>query len=248
MRSFFIAVQFLTCLPIKFADPPADHEVSRSLVYYPLVGMLIGVLLLVVFWMVNDLPNLIAAVILLAVWIVLTGGLHLDGLADSADAWVGGLGDKEKTLAIMKDPRCGSAAVVAIVLVLIIKLAALHTILAVQTWQILFLAPILGRAVIPLLFHTTPYVRQQGLGSMLAKQVSFWPGVVALVTVIVMSAVCGVIVVWALISSLLVFAIIRTMMMKRIGGCTGDTAGALVELVEVTVLLTLLIIMLNHSY
>ncbi len=87
------------------------------------------------------------------------------GLADSADAWLGGFGDMEKTQRILKDPLVGAAGVIAIVGVLLLKFAALAALLENNHWQIILLAPVIGRALILLLFLTTPYVRAGGLAS-----------------------------------------------------------------------------------
>jgi hypothetical protein len=111
----------------------------------------------------------VLAALVLAVWVLLTGGLHLDGLADTADAWIGGQGDRDRTLAIMKDPRSGPMAVVIIVLVLLSKFAALQVLLAGDARTVLLLTPMLGRTVIVLLLITTPYVRPEGLGAAYAR-------------------------------------------------------------------------------
>ena len=112
-------------------------------------------------WLID--PGVLAA-LMLAVWVIITGGLHLDGLADTADAWIGGRGDRDRTLAIMKDSRSGPIAIIAIVLVLLNKFAALQVLLAGDARAVLLLAPVLGRATIVLLLITTPYVRPHGLG------------------------------------------------------------------------------------
>lgn len=107
MLPFWIALQFLSSLPIRLPGMPTPQELGRSLLFYPLVGLLFGAIL----WALNGLllgtPLLLHAALLLTVWVLLSGGLHLDGLADSADAWLGGFGDRERTLTIMKDPRSG---------------------------------------------------------------------------------------------------------------------------------------------
>lgn len=96
------AVGFLTRIPVPawaFARPGAQ---ARSLPWYPLVGLLLGVLLLALAWCLRGAAPLLAAAIVLSSWVWLTGALHVDGLADSTDAWVGGMGDRARTLAIMK--------------------------------------------------------------------------------------------------------------------------------------------------
>ena len=129
MIALLIALQFLTRLPVSLPCMPTPEQVGRSLLWYPLVGLLLGLLLWGAHLLLGQTPALLQAAIILALWVGLSGGLHLDGLADTADAWVGGFGDRERTLTIMKDPRSGPIAVVVLVLLLLLKFAALFTLL-----------------------------------------------------------------------------------------------------------------------
>ncbi len=240
MKALLHAIGFLTRIPVPsrvFADADAA---KRSLPFHPLVGLLIGALLCALSWLLRDAPPLLAAAVLLAAWVGLTGALHLDGLADSADAWVGGLGDRERTLAIMKDPRSGPMAVATVVLVLLLKFAALAS-LPVQAWPLLLAAPMIGRALPVLAFITTPYARMQGMGSALTGASRAW-SVAALMLSLAFVACCGVAACVGMALALLLFIAWRHACMKRLGGFTGDTLGALVELGEVAVLLALLFI------
>jgi len=193
-----------------------------------------GGLLWAAAWLLQALPVPLAAGLLLAGWVALSGALHLDGLADSADAWVGGLGDRERTLAIMKDPRCGPAGVVALVLMLLLKYAALLSLVPIQGASLL-LAPLLARGALSLLALTTPYVRRDGLGSALPAAPRAACGY-GLALCVLFAALCGAAGWRALAASLLVFWLWRRAGLRRIGGWTGDTAGALAELVELAVL------------
>jgi len=238
--AFLIALQFLTRLPVRLPGMPAAAQVGRSLLSYPLVGLLIGALLLLVQWALDGTAPLLQAALLLLVWVGLTGGLHLDGLADSADAWAGGFGDRERTLSIMQDPRSGPIAMVVLVLLLLLKFAALATLLQSGQALALLLAPWLARGLLPLLFLTTPYVRAGGLGAALAehlprRELPFWLAGHALL-LLVLGGWSGLL---AVLAALLLLAGLRQLMLQRLGGCTGDTAGALVELAEATVLLVL---------
>jgi adenosylcobinamide-GDP ribazoletransferase len=238
--AFLIALQFLTRLPVRLPGMPAAAQVGRSLLWYPLVGLLIGALLLLVQWLLAEAAPLLQAALLLLVWVGLTGGLHLDGLADSADAWAGGFGDRERTLSIMQDPRSGPIAVVVLVLLLLVKFAALATLLQSAQPLALLLAPWLARGLLPLLFMTTPYVRAGGLGAALAahlprRQLPYWLAGHGLLLVL-LGGWSGLL---ALLAALLLLAGLRQLLLQRLGGCTGDTAGAVVELAEATVLLVL---------
>ncbi|MGE8455441.1 MAG: adenosylcobinamide-GDP ribazoletransferase, partial [Pseudomonas alloputida] len=164
MLPFWIALQFLSSLPVSLAGMPAPREVGRSLLYYPLVGLLFGLLLWLASHLLQGTPSPLHAALLLTLWVLLSGALHLDGLADSADAWLGGFGDRERTLRIMKDPRSGPIAVVTLVLVLLLKFCALWVLVGQGIGAQLLLAPLIGRAAMLGLFLCTPYVRPGGLG------------------------------------------------------------------------------------
>jgi adenosylcobinamide-GDP ribazoletransferase len=236
-RAFRVALQFLTVIPFPPAAAPDQTTVGRSALYYPLVGLVIGAVLAGLLLVLDAASAALAAALLLTVWVWLTGALHLDGLADSADAWVGGLGDRDKTLAIMKDPYCGPAAAVALVLVLLLKFVALAHVIEGGAWSAVVLAPVLGRVKLVLLFLSTPYVREKGLGNPLSKHLPRRMSIAVIVlTYAVALLVTGIPGIWLITISLMVFVVLRRAMVRRIGGMTGDTAGALVELSEAAVL------------
>jgi len=237
MNGLLAAIGFLTRVPVPVRVFDDERAKAQSLAWYPLVGLLMGAGLAGFAWCLRDAPSLLSGALVLLAWVVLTGALHLDGLADSADAWVGGLGDPVRTLEIMKDPRSGPAGVVAVVMLLLLKLAALAS-LSAHAIVLLPLAPVLARMALTLAFVTTPYVRQAGLGSALVAA----PRAACRLSVLAGTGVC-IAMGWrgavALIAAVLVFVLWRRACMRRIGGTTGDTAGALAELVEAAVLVAL---------
>lgn len=241
MQPFLIALQFLTSLPVRLSGMPEPRDVGRSLLHYPTVGVLLGVILWLFSAAMTSSAVPLQAALLLAAWVALTGGLHLDGLADSADAWLGGFGDRERTLAIMKDPRSGPIAVVVLVLVLLLKFVALWTLLVQDQRVALLLAPLLGRSALLGLFLTTPYVRPGGLGQALADHMPRGSVRVVLALVVFLCLVLGASGWLALAAGGSIFLLARRTMRRRIGGTTGDTAGALLELVECGVLVALAI-------
>ncbi|MGH8388128.1 MAG: adenosylcobinamide-GDP ribazoletransferase [Pseudomonas sp.] len=243
MLPFWIALQFLSSLPVRLPGMPTPQELGRSLLFYPLVGLLFGVILWALNWLLLGTPLLLHGALLLTVWVLLSGALHLDGLADSADAWLGGFGDRERTLTIMKDPRSGPIAVVTLVLVLLLKFAALLALIEQQHAVVLIIVPLIGRSALLGLFLTTPYVRAGGLGQALADHLPRVAGkqvlIVSAVACVLIAGVSGVV---ALILAAAIGVWLRRAMMRRLGGTTGDTAGALLELLEVAVLVGLAII------
>ena len=244
MLPFWIALQFLSSLPIRLPGMPTPEELGRSLLFYPLVGLLFGAVLWGLNWLLLGAPILLHAALLLSVWVVLSGALHLDGLADSADAWLGGYGDRERSLTIMKDPRSGPIAVVTLGLVLLLKFAALLALIEQQHSVVLIIVPLISRSALLGLFLTTPYVRPGGLGQALADHLPRLAGqqvlVISAVVCVLMAGLDGV---WALVLATVLFVWLRQVMVRRLGGTTGDTAGALLELLEVAVLVGLALLL-----
>lgn len=241
IRAFALALQLLTRLPIPSSGAaPRPEQLGRSVLWFPVVGLLIGALLAGLHLALGRIDFGVLAALLLAVWVLVTGGLHLDGLADSADAWIGGQGDRDRTLMIMKDPRSGPIAIVTIVLVLINKFAALQMLLVGDACIALLLAPVLGRTVIVMLLITTPYVRPGGLGAPYANALprlscSLLTLLIAVLTIALLKGQ-GII----LIAMLgLGFIGLRHGLIARLGGATGDTLGAACELAETAALITL---------
>jgi adenosylcobinamide-GDP ribazoletransferase len=262
--SFWYAIAFLTRIPavnLSKALKSNNKEISQgSLYFYPLVGLIIGSLLAAIYfvcaWQVNnsnpfpvvgfDSRSFVIAALMLVVWSLVTGGLHLDGLADAADAWVGGYGDKQRTLDIMKDPTVGPMGVMLVVLVLLLKFSAL--LVLVDKFGGLYLAglilvvPMLARFTILPLFYFTPYVREKGLGSNLKQAIS--P-----ILFIVITTICMVLTVvfvqqksiFILILAAAILLWARNIMMQRISGTTGDTAGAMIEVQEALLLCALVL-------
>lgn len=246
LSALAIALQFLTTLPIRQIRDYSNSSVGLSLLYYPLVGVLIGVALVAAASCASVFFSpLLSAALVVLIWVLITGALHLDGLADCADAWVGGFGDRERILEIMKDPVSGPVAVATVVVLLLVKFAAVYELLQSVSVYWLILIPVLGRLQAWLLFLTTPYIRKQGLGEVLAQHFSRRSAVLWLVA----GAGIFLILQWqlalvVLAGWLLCFAVLRYLMLQRIGGCTGDTIGAAIEVSEVVSLLALLMVAL----
>ncbi|WP_372741176.1 adenosylcobinamide-GDP ribazoletransferase [Neptunomonas sp.] len=233
-QAFCIAAQFLTQIPIHLKSAPDARLQGQSLLYYPLVGMLIGLALTVLAWMLNGQSDFIQAVLVLILWVLLTGGLHLDGLADSADGWMGGLGDQQRTLVIMKDPCIGAIGSLTLILHLLLKWSALITLLAANQLLAVLVAPLVARLAVILLLATTPYVRAQGIASPMLENMPTQGVYLLAVSAAVLLA--GLSLVWLGVVAVL-FVLARRAMLLRIKGTTGDTAGALIELLEAGVLI-----------
>lgn len=241
IRGLLLATVFLTRIPIRLPDDIGERDQGMAVAAYPVVGLALGAALALLAWLLGaaGLPSLAVAVVVVAALAGVTGALHLDGLADSADAWLGGHGDRERMLAIMKDPACGPAGVVVIVLVLLAKVAAVAALLdASGGWIALMLAPMLARSACALLFPLLPYVRAGGLGEAGARHLA---GARLTATLAAGAAISVILAGWAglglVLAAMAVLWLGVWLMRRLLGGFTGDTAGALLEATEAAVLL-----------
>jgi adenosylcobinamide-GDP ribazoletransferase len=225
------AFRYLTILPLPRRRALGD--LGRAAAWFPVVGLGLGACVALVSLLADRLvPPGVGAMLLVALWAGLTGALHLDGLADSSDG-LGGGWSRERALSIMRDARSGPFGVTAIVLVLGLKAATVATLPEGLAWRALVLAPVLGRAGPLLLIRLCPAARTEGAGHALAVGAR-WPGLVAggVVAVVVSVAMLGV---WSALllamTALLAWGW-AVYLERRIGGFTGDTLGALVEVTE----------------
>lgn len=251
LRNWFnataIAFMFLTRLPMPRLNTITPEDEGRALVCFPGVGLVIGLLLaLLALGLQHYTSPMVVAAIVVSCWVAVTGSLHLDGLADSADGWLSGA-NGERALEIMKDPRCGSAAVCAVACVLILKFSALATLIEQDSTRLilaLVIIPIISRTIAPLLFLTTPYANPKGIALNYIEQAPAFTrtlmSIVLVTLLIVVIAFSNV----SLLTNIIVFSIIaavvillRRMMLQRLSGITGDTAGATIEISEALLLI-----------
>jgi adenosylcobinamide-GDP ribazoletransferase len=231
------AARYLTIVPIgRGATPPTG--LGRAAAWFPVVGAGIGVLLMVAnHWLSRTFPALLAALLTVTVWKIITGGLHLDGLADCLD----GLGGRtpEHRRAIMSDSRIGAFGAIGLIFFVLIELVALSDIDAHARWRALLAAPAIGRAMPPLVARLFRPARGEGQGAAFVGEVGRLGALVAmLVAVVVAVAVFGASGLLALAVALAVVLVATRFLVMRIGGVTGDVLGAVVEVAELTVLLT----------
>lgn len=239
LNPLLLALQFLTRLPIRQTLDYRPEQWGRAVLAFPLAGLAVGLILtLSSSLLINTNTPLLQAVILLTLWVLLTGALHLDGLADTLDAWVGGMGDKEKTLRIMKDPASGPIGVTAILLVLLLKLISLESLLSSGQWLALLFIPVLARTNLILLLLTLPYAKATGMGHAMQRHLPIAPAWGIIWFTALLTAVISPILLLTWLLSLLAYAAYRRALQQRLGGTTGDTAGAWVELSETLMLLS----------
>ncbi|QCO22021.1 adenosylcobinamide-GDP ribazoletransferase [Acinetobacter cumulans] len=237
MMPFWIALQFLTTFPVQLKAMPSKQQNGQSVLFYPLIGFIIGVILCAVALLLQVIPAILSASLILVLWIWLTGGLHLDGLADTADAWVGGFGDAERTLKIMKDPACGPIGVLSLIIICLLKWSALYLLIQKQLYSALLLFPVLGRLAPMFLFLSTDYVREKGLGSSMASYIPKKLAITIMVLLVLSSLYFSVLGLVAVLVTAFSLLYLRRKFKQRIGGITGDTVGASIEICECVSLL-----------
>jgi adenosylcobinamide-GDP ribazoletransferase len=232
------ALQFLTVAPPLVRRRFTPSELGQATGYFPLVGVLVGVVLAALHGgLAFVFPSEVVSALLLAAWYILTGALHLDGFLDACDGLLGG-GDPETRLRILRDERVGSFAVAGGVLLLLTKYAALRAVPRVTA--ALVLAPTLGRWGMTLAITAFPYARAEGLGRTMKDhagwgQVAMATGVALLTAWIAGNWLGLAVLVWA---AGVTWAVAR-FTLRRLPGLTGDIYGAVCEVVETAVLVAL---------
>ena len=221
------AFAFLTILPL---GAPSGRDAGKALAWFPLVGLFIGACLLAVA-AISPFDRELTAALILICWAVLSGGLHLDGFADSCDALLGH-GEPQRRLAIMRDPRLGSWAAIGLVLLLLTKWLAIRAI----DPALLVLPPLFGRWAMVLAAYHFPYARENGIGAVFREGLG--PRQLLLSSAIVGIVVThhGAFLMW-LLALLVALAVGRWASARLGGGITGDVYGTICELTELACLL-----------
>jgi len=236
LTPFLVAISFLTLIPCRIRSKISPKDISNSRAYYPLVGLTIGIVLLLIEQACSNIfPTLITAALLTGTLAIITRGLHLDGLMDISDGLFGAYKSQDR-LNIMKDPHVGSFAVVSAILILLLKYTALLSILNLNlqgSELAIILVPCISRWSMVLQLNVFPYIRENGLGSSFRDNSSRFASIFALLTV---SLIClslggpaGAILL--ILLSLMTF-VMGKVMSKMLGGLTGDCYGATNELIE----------------
>jgi adenosylcobinamide-GDP ribazoletransferase len=232
-----LAVRYLTIVPVRGGATRGLQGLGGAAAWFPVVGLGLGLALALVAALTARLfPPLLASLLTVTVWKLLTGGLHLDGLADCLDGLVGR--DAEHRLAIMHDSRIGAFGAIGLILYLLLEIAAVSELTVPARWQALIAAPAIARAVPPLLGLLFPAARSEGMGA--AFRAGLRRGAVAVALAIALAvalAALGWLGLVALAAALLAAAALGRFLASRLGGVTGDVLGAAVEISELVVLL-----------
>lgn len=233
MTGFILALQFLTRLPTPRVKA-GDRDFAASMRWFPAAGLLIGLTVAGAAWVGALIDPWTGALAALIAWVAVTGALHLDGLADLADATGAAHRDRKRFLAVLADPHVGSFGVVAIVLQLIAKLVLLHGLIAATAFPALVLVPFAAR-IGPLVWARWLPPLHAGLGARFATAIGIrdvigWSALLAAAALIAPAMTIAPLLIggWWL------------WLRQRLGGVSGDGHGAGIELVETGLLVALL--------
>ncbi len=246
LKNLITAMQFLTIVTVRKEYQEEERSLARSIIYFPVIGFLIGFVLVNAdkLMFLIALPQTIANMLLVALSVLITRALHVDGLADTLDGLMGG-NDAPSRLAIMKDSRLGTAGALGIFFVLFLKYTALNNLIESEKTVALLTAPLLARWSQTLMIFNSEYGREDGLGKAFVGQLRASGMAAASALAIALSAfvvvrqdVRSVALFLCLLCSVVVLTFLgKWFVVRKLGGVTGDAIGAVSELNEVFVLL-----------
>lgn len=241
-----LAISFLTIIPVINGARTSDEKaVAESFGWFPLVGFGIGAALCVEdFALGYVFSAAIRSVLIVMTLAIVTGALHLDGLADTADA-LGAGRDRRRALEILRDPRIGTFGAIALFFALSLKVLALASLAGTMRDEAIYLAPGLARFAMVMVAHRLEYMRTKGAGTALlvssdddSKRSSRNELIACATVVIAVLPAISIKALWACVVAVVATVILRAFYRRWIGGVTGDLIGAAGEIVETAVLIT----------
>lgn len=240
MNGILLALQFFTVLPIKKELPLSRKSVTAMYCVLPFIGGGIGAVMYGVYQLAADVFQfgpLLTAVLIVITGIGLTGGLHADGWADTADAFFS-YRTKEKRFEILADPRLGAFGTMALVLLIVMKIALMHEVIVSALGEIylFMLIPFLARAAMNIYFTTLKPAKESGIANFFHEKLAvknvLMTMIISSITVLAAYSLwTGKLFLLVFIGGMLVLAIVyfRRWSMKHFSGVTGDLAGAFIE-------------------
>lgn len=237
MKHLLTAFNLMTTLPLPASKDWQTGDSGRASVWYPFVGLVIGGLTWLM-WMgasrLSQSAAPVAGILTLVVWVTLTGGLHLDGLADCSDGLLAST-TIERRLEIMKDPRLGTFGGISLILVLLLKAAVLSSLTPQSALGIILAASLARWCILPA--GLLPLARPSGMGADFKAGFRNWFIAAGAVIPLALSIALGARGLVSLAAGLLAAALVLRLAQSRINGVTGDVFGMTVEVVEVVSLL-----------
>ena len=235
IRLLLTAVQYFTRIRVPAWVGHAPERLPGAVRYFPAIGLVVGASGAAVMWLAAlGLPAPLPAILSTAVTVLMTGAIHEDGLADTCDG-LGGGATRERVLEIMKDPRIGVFGAIALILMLLLKIATLSLLPLWTAMAALVAAHAFSRFCAVLVIFTGRYVGSAGRSrsAPVVERVQVGDVFVAAVFGLPALALCGARVVIAVVVALVLVGVLARWCVKRIGGYTGDTLGATQQVAEI---------------
>jgi len=249
-----VATKFLTIIPLLPRREDSREEMGRSLVYYPVVGLFIGLILAGLNWLLNlFLPEQVVNGLLLVSLVIISGALHLDGFIDTCDG-IAGHKPVEERWQVMRDSRVGAFGIVGVVLLLLVKYISLSSISNPLLMTILIMMPVISRWSIVYALFAYPYARPEGLGKSIKESANLRRFTIATVLTLALCIAAA----WLtgienfyltgpviILGTLLLIKVSAAYFSKIFAGLTGDNYGAINEIAEVGVLIIMTLLAQN---
>lgn len=233
MKPLILMLQFLTRIPINVVIECDETDFKKGIYWFSAVGAILGLMLTgIAFWLYRYLNDpWMSGILLTMLHVLFTGGLHLDGVADSADGLLSNR-EPKRMLEIMKDSRIGSNGVIALIFVLALKTVGFKLMVDYGLFWAIFAMPVVARAAVVYAFWRGTTPREQGMGNLFIGQASGKEMAVNMILPLLLMLKIGYMPV-AIVVSFLFTHLLISESNKKIDGITGDVLGAIIELNEV---------------
>jgi len=238
---FLAALQFLTAIPLPWLRKARPEELGRSTGYFPVVGLIIGLILAGLNWLLGlILPSAVVNALLIVSLVVVTGALHLDGFVDTCDG-IAGHKTVEDRWQVMHDSRAGAFGIIGVVLLLLVKYVSLSSIPASLMMMTLVFMPVVSRWAMVYAVFAYRYARPSGLGKVF-KQGTNWPKftmatLITFVLLVVLIPLIQLVGLAVMFGVWIITVVMATYLKGKFSGLTGDTYGAINEVAEVSILI-----------
>lgn len=239
INDFLLYVQFFTRIPVNKELECSDENFIRGSSFFPIIALIIGGIQYLVYLFCNKfLPPSITSIFVVLTAVLLTGALHMDGLGDVCDGFFAFKGGKEKIIEIMKDSRIGAYCCIAIVIDILFKYQLIKLAIESFTPEMIIIAPVMGRLAVVLISTIGKPAKETGSGNLFIGRISWQKLIVTSVIAILIQAIfiTPKAIIINMITVLVVTYLFNMFCNSKINGLTGDTLGAINEIVEILIL------------
>ncbi|PKM67895.1 MAG: adenosylcobinamide-GDP ribazoletransferase [Firmicutes bacterium HGW-Firmicutes-2] len=237
MKSFIMMLTYITRIPYPVNLEYDEQTFAKGLYAMPVIGIFIGLAMAGVMWILKEQIPQVKAFVIILIYLVMVGGLHLDGLADYMDGIFSGR-TKDRILEIMGDSRIGSFGVVGLCLYFLGMYIGLQN----SSWQVVLLAPVVARTMAVWVIGFGTYAKEEGMGQGLIEYGRPWHGIIIFFILVTVLYIWQPALIKSVVVTLLGTVLLLRWTTKQMGGITGDVIGAVIESTQVFWLLSIILI------